>query len=128
MNTTATATPVVFSQEALNDLIVDSIQDIKGLNIVKLDLREIEDTPTDFFIICEGESNVQVKAIAANINRRLKQEADTAAAYIEGMETGKWVCLDYFNTIIHVFYPETRAFYALEQLWSDAKAIEYQNL
>ncbi len=128
MNTTATATTVVLSQEDLNELIIDSIQDIKGLNILKLDLREIADAPTDFFIICEGESNVQVKAIAGNINRRLKQEADLAATHIEGLDTGKWVCLDYFNTVIHVFYPETRAFYEIERLWNDAKVTEYQNL
>ncbi len=128
MNTTATATTVVLSQEALNELIIDSIQDIKGLNIVKLDLRAIDDAPTDFFIICEGESNVQIRAIAGNINRRLKQEANTLATHIEGLNTGKWVCLDYFNTVVHVFYPETRAFYELERLWSDAKVTEYQNL
>lgn len=128
MNTTATVAPVVLSQEDLNELIIDSIQDIKGLNILKLDLRKIADTPTDFFIVCEGESNVQVKAIAGNINRRLKQEADLAATHIEGLDTGKWVCMDYFNTVVHVFYPETRAFYEIERLWNDAKVTEYQNL
>lgn len=130
MNTTATATATqtVLSPEAFNALIIDSIQDIKGLNIVQLDLREVDDAPTHFFIICEGESNVQVKAIASNVNRRLKQEANTQAVQIEGMESGKWVCLDYFTTVVHVFYPETRAFYELEQLWSDAKVTEYQNL
>ena len=127
MATTAATTPV-YTQEELNELIIDSIQDIKGLNIVKLDLRKLHDTPTHYFIICEGESTVQVKAIAGNISRRLRAEADTAATHIEGMDTGKWVCLDYFNTVIHVFYPETRAFYELERLWSDAKVTEYQNL
>ena len=127
MATTAATTPI-YTQEELNELIIDSIQDIKGLNIVKLDLRKLHDTPTHYFIICEGESTVQVKAIAGNISRRLRAEADTAATHIEGMDTGKWVCLDYFNTVIHVFYPETRAFYELERLWSDAKVTEYQNL
>ncbi|MEM9991201.1 MAG: ribosome silencing factor [Bacteroidota bacterium] len=126
--TTAAPSQQVLSPEDFNALIIDSIQDIKGINIMLLDLREIDDAPTHFFIICEGESNVQVKAIANNVNRRLKQEAHTQAVQVEGMETGKWVCLDYFTTVVHVFYPETRAFYELEQLWSDAKVTEYQNL
>ena len=63
------------STDQLNDLIVDSIQDIKGKNIVKLDLRHLEEAPTDFFIICEGDSNTQVKAISENIEKRVKQEA-----------------------------------------------------
>lgn len=116
------------SIEELNDLIIDSIQDIKGRGIVKLDLRHLEDAPTDYFIICEGESVVQVKAIADNIHFRLKKEADTPPSHVEGTDTSRWVLVDYFNTVVHVFYPEAREFYQLEELWSDAKATKYEDI
>lgn len=116
------------SQEDMNDLIVDAIQDIKGKNILKLDLRKLEDAPADYFIVCEGDSNTQVKAIAGNINRRVRDEAFIRSSHIEGMDTGQWVLVDYFNTLVHIFHRETRDFYQIEDLWSDAKTIEYQNL
>lgn len=116
------------TSEDLNDLIIDSIQDIKGKKLVKLDLRQVEDAPTDFFIICEGDSNTQVKAISQNIQKRLKSETGTFPSHVEGEGNALWVCLDYFNTVVHIFYRETRSFYELEQLWSDAKFTEYQSL
>jgi ribosome-associated protein len=120
--------PNLSSAEMLNDLIVDCIQDIKGKNIVKLDLRKLDDAPTDFFIICEGDSNTQVKAISGNIHRRLKEEMDQMPLHVEGVKNSRWICMDYFNTVVHVFYRETREFYDIENLWSDAKFTEYENL
>lgn len=114
--------------EQLNDLIIDSIQDIKGKNIIKLDLRQLEDAPTDFFIICEGDSNTQVSAIAGNIRKRLKEEAETMASHVEGERHSMWILMDYFNVVVHVFYNETRKFYELEDLWSDAILTEYETL
>ena len=116
------------SVETINDLIVDSIQDIKGKNIVKLDLRKLEDRPTEYFIVCEGESNVQVKAIAERVQRRLKTEIGVRPSHTEGQTNAQWVCLDYFHTVVHVFYKETRNFYELEDLWSDARFTEYADL
>lgn len=113
--------------EVLNDLVIDSIQDIKGKNIVKLDLRKLDDSPTDYFIICEGDSNTQVKAISDRIYKRLKDEAGQIASHVEGTQTARWICMDYFNTVVHIFYRETRSFYELEALWSDAVATEYTN-
>ena len=116
------------SIEQINDLIIESIQDIKGENIVCLDLRNLEDRPTDFFIICEAESSTKIGAIATNIHQRLKNEALLTPSHFEGKTNGKWVLLDYFYTVVHVFYPETRAFYELEDLWSDSKVTEYKNI
>jgi len=107
---------------------MDSITDIKGKNLVKLDLRDLDDGPTDFFIICEGDSNTQVRAIAENIKKRVKLEAGTPPSHYEGQQNARWICLDYFNTVVHVFYPETREFYGLEQLWSDAAITEYDHI
>ena len=114
--------------EELNDLIIDSIQDIKGKNIVKLDLRHLEEAPTDFFIICEGDSNTQVGAIADNVRKRLKEEGGLLPSRMEGQQNALWVCVDYFNVVVHVFYKETRTFYELEDLWSDANFTEYETL
>lgn len=114
--------------EEINDMIVDAIQDIKGTNIIKLDLSEIEDAPAKFFIIAEGESTVQVNSIATNVNKRLRNELGLRSDHLEGMKESKWVLIDYFDTIVHVFYPETREFYDIEGLWSDAKFTEYQDL
>jgi len=89
----------------LNDIIIDCIQDIKGKNIVKLDLTEIEEASADFFIICEGDSTTQVKAISNNIHKRIKDEFGILPNHVE-----------------------KRAFYEIEELWSDAKHTEYEDL
>lgn len=116
------------SEEELNALIIDSIQDIKGKNIIKIDLRQLDDAPTNFFIICEGDSNTQVKSIADNIYGRLKNEGFLLPLHYEGQQNSLWVLLDYFNTVVHVFYKEKRSFYELEDLWGDGIFTEYQNL
>ncbi|MFK8055391.1 MAG: ribosome silencing factor [Saprospiraceae bacterium] len=113
---------------ALSEIIVDSIQDIKGKRIVRLDLREIEDSPADFFIVCEGESTVQVKAISGNVRQRARNERGERPGSIEGMETGMWVCMDYFDIVVHIFSPEAREFYDLESLWSDAPVQTYEDI
>ncbi len=123
-----TASALEENPELLNELIIDAIKDIKGKNIICLDLREIDDTPTDYFIVCEGDSTTQVKAISNNISKRLRNEAGTKANHMEGYASAKWILLDYFQTIVHIFYPETRQFYDIEGLWSDSKITEYQNI
>lgn len=128
MNTSANAEQKQLSQEEINELIIDSIQDIKGENILKMDLRKLGDAPTDYFIICEGNSNTQVKAIAGNIQKRLKYEGNVRPSNVEGEQASLWICMDYFNTVVHVFYKETRKFYDLEDLWSDATFVEYETL
>jgi len=114
--------------EELNPLIIDAIQDIKGKNIVSLDLRNLAEAPADFFIICEGDSTTQVSALAGNVIKRVKDELGVIPGNREGMINAKWVLEDYFNTIVHIFYPETRQFYDLEDLWNDAEITEYTNL
>lgn len=112
----------------LSNLIIDSIQDIKGQNIVKLDLTDLDDAPTDCFIICEGESSTQISAIANNIQKRVKDELGVYPSHREGVNSSTWVLVDYFDIVVHVFYPETRQFYEIEDLWSDASFTEYQNI
>jgi len=111
--------------EELNHLIIEGIRDKKGKNIVLLDLRELDDAPVDFFIICEGDSNVHVKAISDSIHKKVKEDLFLNPSHLEGSTNAKWILMDYFNTVAHVFYPETRAFYEIEHLWSDAKITEF---
>jgi ribosome-associated protein len=124
----AVKAPQTVVSDSLNDLIVDAMQDIKGKNIVKLDLRHLHDAPTNCFIICEGESNVQVRAISDSIYRKIKEHLQTTPSHIEGGTQSNWVVMDYFDTVVHVFQKETRAYYDLESLWSDAKTTEYQDV
>ena len=91
-------------------------------------MRGLDEAPADFFIICEGDSNTQVKAISDNIHKRMKEEAGQRPAHSEGKQNARWICMDYFNVVVHVFYKETRQFYELEELWSDAKITEFANL
>ena len=121
-------TSASLSDETINHLIIDAIQDIKGKNIIKLDLRYLDDAPADYFIICEGDSSTQVKAISDNIGRKLKEKMGIYPNHTEGMDGAKWILVDYFDTVVHVFYPETRAFYEIEELWGDAKITQYENM
>ncbi len=114
--------------ERLNHSIIEGIRDKKGKRIVLLDLRRLGDAPADFFIICEGDSNTHIKAISDSIYKKVKEEMLTMPSHVEGSQNAKWVLMDYFNTIVHVFYPETREFYDIEQLWSDADFTEFAEL
>ncbi len=122
------ATQARTASPGLQDLIIDCISDIKGKNIVLLNLTSIDDAPADYFIIAEGDSTTQVRGIVSNIERRLKVEQRLTPAHVEGTQYAKWICMDYFDVVVHIFHPETRKFYELEQLWSDAEKIEYHNL
>jgi ribosome-associated protein len=115
-------------EDTMNYWIIDAIQDIKGKNILKLDLRSLDDAPADYFIICEGDSSTQVKAISDSIGRKLREKMGLHPNHTEGVEGAKWVLVDFFDTVVHVFYPETRAFYEIEELWGDAKITQYENI
>lgn len=110
-----------------NESIIESIKEIKGKDIVMIDLRELHDRPTDFFIICSGDSNTQIKAIAENIYKTIKDFKGEIPFSIEGKDQSTWILLDYFSTVVHVFHPEVRDFYELEELWSDGLVTEYES-
>lgn len=96
--------------------------DKKALDVVVLDLRQ---TPafTDFFVLCSGANQRQVKAIADAIEEALRA-AKVRPAHVEGYDRAEWVLMDFFTFIVHVFTPQTREFYSLERLWGDAERIE----
>jgi ribosome-associated protein len=107
------------------ELILDSIRDIKGKNIVRIDLRNLHDRPAEFFFVCEGDSTTQVSSIAGQVQKRMKQELNEMPKTATGGRHANWICIDYFDVVVHVFYPETRKFYELEDLWSDGVVTTY---
>ncbi len=114
--------------DELNELIINAIQNKKGLDIVKIDLRNLKEAPTDFFIICHGNNENQVKAIAENVEFEIKQKGNELPVHTEGKQASIWALVDYFDTVVHVFHHEAREYYNLEKLWSDGKVTEYENL
>lgn len=128
MAKTSPAIPLTVDSNSLCDLIIDAIQDIKGKKILKFDLKKLDESPADYFIICEGDSHTQVKGISNNIYKRLRDEKGLRPHKTEGEQHSSWILVDYFDVVIHIFYKETRSFYDLEDLWSDAKITEYENI
>jgi ribosome-associated protein len=108
--------------------IIKAIQAKKGENIISLDLRKIPEAVADFFIICEASSSIQVKAISDYIEEQVKKECGENPYKQEGYQALHWVLIDYVNIVVHIMQPDTRKFYRLEEMWSDAavKAHEEQ--
>jgi ribosome-associated protein len=103
--------------------ILNAIADKKGKNIVSLDLRKIDEAVADFFILCEANSNVQIKAIADNIEDMVRQECNDRPYHVE--QGAQWTLVDYVNIVIHIFDHEHRQFYNLESLWADSERMEH---
>jgi ribosome-associated protein len=101
--------------------IIKGIEDVKGADIDILDLREIDNTVCDYFIICNGNSNTQVVAISNSIQKVVSKELKDKPWHVEGLENGEWVLMDYVNIVVHVFQEHIREYYDLESLWGDAK-------
>jgi len=101
--------------------IIEGIEEVKGQGIDILDLREIENTVCDYFIICNGTSNTQVAAIVNSVQKVVSKSIQEKPWHIEGMENQEWVLMDYINVVVHVFQKQIREFYDIESLWGDAK-------
>lgn len=112
----------------IETIIIESIQDKKGENIVTLDFRKLETAPAQAFIICQGKSTSQVSAIADNIREELKDKLNIKPYNYDGYRNSQWIVLDYGEVLVHVFLPEFREFYNLEDLWSDSKVTEIPDL
>lgn len=105
--------------------IINAIQEKKGEKIISLDLRKIPEAVADFFILCEAGSSTQVRAIAEYIEFHTKESVNESAYKVEGQQSGQWALVDYVNVVVHVMQPETRKFYKLEEMWSDAQCEEH---
>ena len=111
----------------LADTIVSGMSDNKAEDIVLLDLREVENSVTDFFVICSGNSTTHVEGIVSSLTRETSRQIKEKPWKQEGTKGSEWVLLDYINVVAHVFYKEAREFYDLEDLWADAKRTEIKD-
>jgi ribosome-associated protein len=103
-------------------IIVDVISDLKGEDIVLMDLRDVT-IISDFFVICTADNERQLKAIVDKISETLKKDYGIKAWRVEGKASGGWILIDYVDVVVHVFSEEQRDYYDLEGLWSDAKVL-----
>lgn len=115
------------SKDQLITEIINGIEKVKGENISILDLREIENTVCDYFIICDGNSNTQVNAISGSIRKIVGKNLQEKPWHVEGEGNAEWVLIDYVNIVVHIFQKNIREFYALEELWGDAKITELKS-
>ena len=106
--------------------IISAIRQKKGENIVSLDLRKIHEAVADFFIVCEASSSVQVRAIADAIEAEVKRITGELPYRHEGYQALQWVLIDYVNIVVHIFLPETRKFYKLEEMWNDGDHVQHE--
>lgn len=109
------------SNDQLIAEIIKGIEDVKGIKVVILDLRELKNTVCDYHIICEGGSNTQVNAISASVQKTVSKALKDKPWHVEGEANAEWILLDYINVVVHVFQKHIREFYDLEGLWGDAK-------
>ena len=109
------------SADELITLIIAGIEEVKGIDINLLELREIENTVCDYFVVCNGTSNTHVNAIVSSIQKTVSKSIKDKPWHIEGADNAEWVLMDYVNVVVHVFQKHTREFYDIEGLWGDAK-------
>ena len=112
----------------LTRLVIEGIQERKGKNITCIDLSGIESAAASSFIICQGTSTMQVSAIADSIREYLLEHGGVKPYNYDGYRNSQWIVIDYGSTLVHVFLPEVRELYNLEELWSDAPVTQIPDL
>ncbi|MEO0897964.1 MAG: ribosome silencing factor [Bacteroidota bacterium] len=121
-------TKLALDAKSLTDLAIKGLQDLKGKNIVRMDLREVDGAITDYFVICTGTSDRHVSSLAESVMDVIREEGSEKPINKEGLTAGEWVLLDYVNVVVHVFQKDTRDFYRLEALWGDANMDKIEDL
>ncbi|MFN8347227.1 MAG: ribosome silencing factor [Spirosomataceae bacterium] len=112
---------IAISSVQLCQLVVKGMQEKKAMDVVVMDLREIKNAITDFFVICTGNSDTQIDAIADSVEAEVYKIIAEHPWQREGREAKEWILIDYVDVVVHVFKKERREYYGLEQLWGDAK-------
>lgn len=111
------------NSDQLVNHIIENIREKKGHDIVKLDMKKLDNAVCDYFVICHGNSDTQVEAIAEFVKDETYEQTGVKPNNTEGMENAEWVLLDYFDVVLHIFLNKVRSFYQLEELWADADVI-----
>ncbi len=115
------------ASDVLTKAIVKGIQEKKGRDIIRLDLKKIPNAISDVFVICTGTSSTQVEAIADAVEEVVRKSLGDKPWHKEGFENAEWILLDYVNVVVHIFQDQARMFYNLEKLWDDATVKKYLN-
>jgi ribosome-associated protein len=114
--------------DALAEVIIKGMQEKKAKNIVKIDLSHVNEAAADFFVVCHGESDRQVKAIADSVEEETIKAVKQKPSGREGQSENRWVLLDYVDVVVHVFQKDVRGFYEIEDLWHDGKFTNYDDV
>ena len=112
----------------LMDTIIEGIRNRKGQRIVTIDLRKIKEAPVEMMVICEGQSNIQVGAIADEVDDFVRTNTHIHPLSVSGSENAEWIAMDYGTVFVHIMQRAPRAFYDIENLWSDGKITEIANI
>jgi len=115
----------LLNSEQLSKVVVQGMQEMKAEDIVLMDLRKVKNAVADFFVICSGNSDTHIDAIAESVDHEVNKTDGQNPWHREGYNNKVWVLLDYVDVVVHVFKHENREFYALESLWGDAKITSY---
>lgn len=111
--------------DKLAELVVEGIHDKKGRDVVCLDLRKVSNAVCEFFVVCTAGSDRQVGAVADNVEKTVKENCQQKPWHVEGKQNMEWVLIDYFDVVVHIFKPDAREFYGLEELWADGKEVNF---
>jgi len=117
----------IITSTELAQQIVEAIDEVKGKEVLSIDLRKIPNSVSNYFIICHGTSDTHVEAIARSVEKNLYIKMDESPLNKEGKDKADWILLDYFNVVVHIFKEEARRFYNLEKLWADADVKEIEH-
>tara|TARA_A100001015_G_scaffold268469_1_gene319357 strand:- start:161 stop:529 length:369 start_codon:yes stop_codon:yes gene_type:complete len=107
--------------DALLAHIIEGVEEVKGEDINILDLREIENNVCQYFVVCSGNSNTQVRAISSSVQKVVSKALREKPWHVEGQDTSEWVLMDFVDIVVHIFQKQTRSHYDIESLWGDAK-------
>lgn len=118
---------VINESTYISELAIHGMQEKKGNDLVRLDLRNINSSVADYFVICHADSATQVKAIAHSVEEEIYKAIQQDPWRKEGLEHGEWILLDYIDVVIHIFRTDKREFYGVEDLWGDAEIKSYKS-
>lgn len=111
----------------ISEVVIHGIQEKKGNDIVRLDLRNIHSSVADYFVVCHAESYTQVKAIANSVEEEVFKALGQEPYRKEGLQHAEWILLDYIDVVVHIFKTDKREYYGIEDLWGDAEIKFYQS-
>ena len=118
---------IALESTSISEIAILGIQEKKGNDIVRLDLRNIHSSVADYFIISHADSTTQVKAIANSVEEEIFKALKMEPRRKEGLQHGEWILLDYIDVIVHIFKTDKREFYGIEELWGDAEMQSYKS-